>query len=132
VAIVVENMVQARVAAPPRHVSLGAARWARVRLVRGRARAGRRSVRGDGLADQRQARGAWQAARRLHQPAAVPGARAGDVGTDIVDGNNRKKACAAGFPATKGFDAVTGLGTPLWSTLSDVLEAGRYEGVEAR
>ena len=58
--------------------------------------------------------------------------RAGDVGTDIVDGNNKKKACAAGFPATKGFDAVTGLGTPLWSTLSDVLEAGRYEGVEAR
>ena len=56
--------------------------------------------------------------------------RAGDVGTDIVDGNNKKKACAAGFPATKGFDAVTGLGTPLWSKLSDVLEAGRYEGME--
>jgi len=56
--------------------------------------------------------------------------RAGDIGTDILDGNNKKKACAAGFPATKGFDAVTGLGTPLWSKLSNVLEAGRYEGME--
>ena len=46
----------------------------------------------------------------------------GSVGTDIVDGNNKKRGCKAGFPATAGFDAVTGLGTPLWSKLLQVLE----------
>jgi len=45
----------------------------------------------------------------------------GSVGTDIVEGNNKKRACKAGFPATEGFDAVTGLGTPLWSRLLELL-----------
>jgi len=44
-------------------------------------------------------------------------------GTDVVAGNNRQRACPAGFPATAGFDAVTGLGTPLWGVLKGILEA---------
>jgi tripeptidyl-peptidase-1 len=47
--------------------------------------------------------------------------QAGSVGTDIVAGNNKKAGCKAGFPAVAGFDAVTGLGTPLWDRLSAVL-----------
>jgi len=47
----------------------------------------------------------------------------GTVGTDIVEGNNQKRGCAAGFPAVAGFDAVTGFGTPLWSRLQQILGA---------
>lgn len=47
----------------------------------------------------------------------------GGVGTDIVAGNNKHGRCPKGFPAVVGWDAVTGLGTPLWSTLSALLEA---------
>jgi len=39
------------------------------------------------------------------------------VGTDIVRGNNKVDQCPAGFPATAGWDAITGLGTPLYMTL---------------
>ena len=45
----------------------------------------------------------------------------GSVGTDITSGNNKKRACKAGFPAIVGFDAVTGLGTPLWNKLYSLL-----------
>ena len=48
-------------------------------------------------------------------------AAGGSVGTDITSGNNKKKACKAGFPAVVGFDAVTGLGTPLWNRLHSIL-----------
>ena len=48
-------------------------------------------------------------------------AAGGSVGTDIVKGNNKKRACKAGFPATVGYDAITGLGTPLWSRLREIL-----------
>ena len=43
------------------------------------------------------------------------------IGTDIVDGNNRSPGCVAGFVATTGYDAVTGLGTPLWKELESLL-----------
>ncbi len=39
------------------------------------------------------------------------------VGTDITSGNNKHLSCPAGFPAAKGWDAVTGLGTPLFEVL---------------
>jgi tripeptidyl-peptidase-1 len=39
------------------------------------------------------------------------------VGTDIVKGNNKNPSCPAGFPALKGWDAITGLGTPIYSVL---------------
>ena len=45
------------------------------------------------------------------------------VGTDIVAGNNKKRGCKAGFPAVVGFDAVSGLGTPLWDRLAQLLDA---------
>ncbi|KAL1521607.1 hypothetical protein AB1Y20_021266 [Prymnesium parvum] len=44
------------------------------------------------------------------------------VGTDIVEGNNKKRACKAGFEATAGFDAVSGLGTPTWDRLFELLK----------
>jgi len=42
----------------------------------------------------------------------------GDVGRDIVAGDpNKDKPCKAGFAAAPGWDAVTGLGSPLFSKL---------------
>ena len=41
----------------------------------------------------------------------------GSVGFDVVSGSNKASGCAAGFPATVGWDAVTGLGTPLLASL---------------
>eukprot|EP00697_Spironema_sp_BW2_P009776 gnl/Spiro4/2477_TR1193_c1_g1_i1.p1 gnl/Spiro4/2477_TR1193_c1_g1~~gnl/Spiro4/2477_TR1193_c1_g1_i1.p1 ORF type:complete len:568 (+),score=155.92 gnl/Spiro4/2477_TR1193_c1_g1_i1:43-1704(+) len=41
----------------------------------------------------------------------------GAVGVDVVAGNNKVAMCPKGFPATPGWDAVTGLGTPQYSTL---------------
>lgn len=39
------------------------------------------------------------------------------VGADIVAGNNKVAGCPAGFPALSGWDAVTGLGTPIYGQL---------------
>jgi len=45
------------------------------------------------------------------------------LGFDVVTGNNKASGCDAGFPATEGWDAVTGLGTPLFQSLKSVLMA---------
>jgi len=42
----------------------------------------------------------------------------GSVGYDVVSGSNKASGCKTGFPATKGWDAVTGLGTPLYADLA--------------
>ena len=49
--------------------------------------------------------------------------QAGRVGTDITVGANKCRGCPAGFEAAPGFDAVTGLGTPLWPVLQKLLLA---------
>jgi len=59
-------------------------------------------------------------------PALYAAAEAGSedfLGFDVVTGNNKHSGCDAGFPATKGWDAVTGLGTPLWQNLKAALMA---------
>jgi tripeptidyl-peptidase-1 len=43
-----------------------------------------------------------------------------EVGFDVVTGNN-KQGCPSGFPATKGWDAMTGVGTPLFDHLKNIL-----------
>eukprot|EP00494_Astrolonche_serrata_P018187 UN18379 len=35
--------------------------------------------------------------------------KVGTLGLDIVDGNNKVGGCPAGFPAVKGWDAITGI-----------------------
>lgn len=45
----------------------------------------------------------------------------GHVGFDVIDGNNKVSACPAGFSAAVGWDAISGLGTPLYSVLSAAL-----------
>eukprot|EP00040_Diaphanoeca_grandis_P021354 m.113758 g.113758 ORF g.113758 m.113758 type:complete len:607 (-) comp28294_c0_seq2:190-2010(-) len=45
----------------------------------------------------------------------------GDVGTDIVEGNNKQFGCAAGFSATGGWDPITGIGTPMYAKLKAAL-----------
>lgn len=54
--------------------------------------------------------------------------KASPVGTDITQGNNARQEgwpCNmkkdGGFPAAPGFDAITGLGTPLWPVLEALL-----------
>jgi tripeptidyl-peptidase I len=46
---------------------------------------------------------------------------AGTFGIDITTGNNKNNSCKAGFPAAKGWDPVTGLGTPVWKDLKSML-----------
>lgn len=48
-------------------------------------------------------------------------AGAAGIGYDVVAGNNKDPSCPAGFPATKGWDAITGLATPDWPTLKSTL-----------
>lgn len=44
------------------------------------------------------------------------------IGTKIAQGDNKAAGCPAGFVGSSGsWDAVTGLGTPLWPTLSALL-----------
>eukprot|EP00041_Stephanoeca_diplocostata_P041757 m.8749 g.8749 ORF g.8749 m.8749 type:complete len:580 (+) comp6714_c0_seq1:18-1757(+) len=43
------------------------------------------------------------------------------IGFDVVEGNNKAQFCSAGFDAVKGWDAVTGLGTPLMAQLQQLL-----------
>lgn len=42
----------------------------------------------------------------------------GSVGFDVVEGDNRNPSCPAGFQATKGWDPVSGLGTPNFAFLN--------------
>lgn len=44
------------------------------------------------------------------------------VGADVVTGDNKAPGCPDGFPATVGFDAITGLGTPDFAVLSKLLQ----------
>jgi len=46
------------------------------------------------------------------------------VGFDVVSGNNKHSGCKAGFPAVEGWDAVTGLGTPMFENLKAILAGG--------
>jgi len=39
------------------------------------------------------------------------------VGRDVVDGENKSWPCSHGFKAAPGWDAITGLGSPILSTL---------------
>jgi tripeptidyl-peptidase-1 len=41
----------------------------------------------------------------------------GRIGFDVTQGNNVNSWCSAGFPATPGWDAITGLGTPDYQVL---------------
>ena len=45
-----------------------------------------------------------------------------EVGTDVTEGANKDPACAAGFPAAPGWDAVTGLGTPTLAALMSLAQ----------
>eukprot|EP00759_Apiculatamorpha_spiralis_P016234 PhF_6_TR22540/c0_g1_i1/m.32033/K01279/TPP1, CLN2; tripeptidyl-peptidase I len=45
----------------------------------------------------------------------------GKVGADPISGNNQYGSCPAGFSAAKGWDAITGLGTPDFKFLSEKL-----------
>ena len=58
--------------------------------------------------------------------AAAAAAESGDddaLGFDVLVGENTKSPCKAGFIAQKGWDAVTGLGTPLMENLKKILTA---------
>jgi tripeptidyl-peptidase I len=46
---------------------------------------------------------------------------AGHVGFDVISGNNQVSGCPAGFNATVGWDAISGLGTPIYGVLESVL-----------
>ena len=43
------------------------------------------------------------------------------IGFDVTDGNNKQSGCSGGFPATVGFDAISGFGTPTFEKLRRVL-----------
>ena len=43
------------------------------------------------------------------------------VGFDVVKGNNKVSGCPSGFSAAPHFDCVTGLGTPLYGTMRQIL-----------
>lgn len=43
------------------------------------------------------------------------------VGFDVTEGNNQVSGCPAGFSAAVGWDAISGLGTPLFRVLSELL-----------
>ena len=45
------------------------------------------------------------------------------IGYDVIDHNNKQPGCPAGFPAVKGWDALSGLGTPVFDALETVLLA---------
>eukprot|EP00945_MAST-04E_sp_MAST-4E-sp1_P005167 g5167.t1 len=44
-----------------------------------------------------------------------------NVGFDVLTGNNKASGCPTGFQATEGWDPVTGVGTPLFPVLKDLL-----------
>jgi subtilase family serine protease len=60
---------------------------------------------------------------RLYQLATDPGSYAGDF-FDVTDGNNTADPSVPGYPATIGWDPITGLGTPNAATLIPALAAG--------
>lgn len=45
----------------------------------------------------------------------------GHIGFDVVSGNNQVSGCPAGFNATVGWDAISGLGTPVFGVLDAAL-----------
>jgi len=45
------------------------------------------------------------------------------IGFDVTDGNNKQLGCPAGFPAVKGWDALSGFGTPIFDALETILRA---------
>ena len=45
----------------------------------------------------------------------------GKLGYDVTEGNNKVQGCPAGFNAAKGYDCVTGLGTPTYDALKSIL-----------
>jgi len=55
-------------------------------------------------------------------PTLYAAAAAGNsLGYDVTTGNNKAGGCPKGFDAAKGWDPVTGLGTPVFSKLKSVL-----------
>eukprot|EP00467_Chlorarachnion_reptans_P001776 CAMPEP_0114525142 /NCGR_PEP_ID=MMETSP0109-20121206/22252_1 /TAXON_ID=29199 /ORGANISM="Chlorarachnion reptans, Strain CCCM449" /LENGTH=528 /DNA_ID=CAMNT_0001706675 /DNA_START=87 /DNA_END=1673 /DNA_ORIENTATION=+ len=48
-----------------------------------------------------------------------------DIGVDILTGNN-KQGCPSGFSAVQGWDAITGVGSPLFDKLKAVLVSGKF------
>merc|ERR1712194_179503 len=52
------------------------------------------------------------------------------LGFDVTAGNNKNGGCKKGFEAAKGWDPVTGLGTPLFSKLKQVFGATSGGSVE--
>ena len=47
--------------------------------------------------------------------------KGGNVGKDITQGASKDSPCKQGFAADAGWDAVTGLGSPMYSTLLQAL-----------
>ena len=56
-------------------------------------------------------------------PTLYAAAESDGLGFDVLEGENTKSPCKAGFVAQKGWDAVTGLGTPLMENLKKILIA---------
>ena len=50
-------------------------------------------------------------------------AGSGTFGFDVSEGNNKAQFCKAGFQAQSGYDCVTGISTPDFELLSQVLGA---------
>ena len=43
------------------------------------------------------------------------------IGFDVVNGNNKAQGCKTGFNAVKGYDPITGRGTPDYKILEKIL-----------
>jgi tripeptidyl-peptidase-1 len=52
---------------------------------------------------------------------ALYGYKGESIGFDVVEGNNKAQGCPAGFNAAKGYDPITGLGTPNYGVLETIL-----------
>jgi subtilase family serine protease len=74
------------------------------------------------IADQIAGHGLGQINPRLYQLAA--GLNYGTYFYDVTTGNNQADPSIPGYPATTGWDPVTGLGTPNAATLVPALAAG--------
>jgi subtilase family serine protease len=74
------------------------------------------------IADQIAGHGLGQINQTLYQLAAGP--NYGTYFYDVTSGNNRADPSIPGYPATTGWDPVTGLGTPNAATLVPALAAG--------
>jgi subtilase family serine protease len=74
------------------------------------------------IADQIAGHGLGQINPTLYRLAAGP--KYGTYFYDVTTGNNQADLNVPGFPATKGWDPVTGLGTPDAAMLVPVLATG--------